>query len=829
MKALVQEMREWDQGWFQYLRYSWYLTLWLYQMRWMRVVVFLKRHAGVIRRFALVAAAVGAGLLANYFGTIALSGNDLSGYLVAAAAMTGGAIAIIFSISIFLLQGVADLYSSKHFEEYTNNWRDQVVYLVVIVITFGLFATALYVGGVPAIIEEVSSRIVLTSLAFIGLVFALIDWQYALVRKKVNPFNAIAFLQGKGLRFLAQLQKNAGKVARLLGARDATLTPDMALAAAYNHVMQPLIDDLDRQLETLIELSLKLSDRQEVETTKQALNAVHFLLVKFLEARKTSSLAIPSATTFLAVESDSQTFLAKNFARLNKAGDKFIKENNDVLAAHIVDIYRALAVAAKEVQFIRRSNENPILDLLIGYLGYHTEAGQAAKNIEVVFQGNRVLGDIAVMATEKGLHPTLHGLQQRIMKIAVFGLGEKQNLIFDQSNLIFLKIIRAVFAYERIERRQAFDDALKNIAKIAMYISTFRKTGVVPSDLATSFSSSKGYDEMYAVLVEVVNRYSTLTDDREKRRYRGDLVEFFREINMTLRNLSEKVRECDTVLADSIGRLLYYINNLIVDLIEHPDFAREKQELENRLGWNIHLPTWFAHHAEKFDGGSNHFSSLTDSIAKTGILVAERLGNKKLAKDSIEALYSMTNHTLQKTTSGYGYDEPRVLEKACYLGILALKKGWMDIVADLKVKIQEYEAKYYAKHLTNLPAGLPAGFDPRNHRIMGLPHHDQLLRELYIWRHDFESERRNGMLRMRDDAQAMMYEVIERVDIDWFIFEIWQQGDDDSPIWEIMETKEEREKLVRVLAAIASIKPAIVKKSSPKTKKTKGRKGKKRK
>lgn len=180
MKTLFKEIREWKRGYFQYLKYSYFFTLLLYYTRWRRVLNFFKKHSGIIRRVGLVAIGMTAGLLANYFGVIALAKDVLSGYLIAIAVMIGGTIAIIYSISVFLLQGVADLYSSKHFEEYANNWRDQIIYIIVIVITLVLFGTGLYVGGVSTVTDQISFYIVLLSLTLIGLVFGLIDWQYEL-------------------------------------------------------------------------------------------------------------------------------------------------------------------------------------------------------------------------------------------------------------------------------------------------------------------------------------------------------------------------------------------------------------------------------------------------------------------------------------------------------------------------------------------------------------------------------------------------------------------------------------------------------------------------
>lgn len=773
MKPLFTEIKEWKQGYIRYIKYSWLLTVWIYRMRYKHLVQYLKTHEGLIRRIVLVAAAWIAAAISNYFGALTFTGDTLSSYLTSIAAMTGGTIAIIFTLSIFLMQGVADLYSSKHFEEYTNNWLDKLVYIIVILITLGFFGTGLYVGGTPNISPYISAIIVYISLILIGLVFALIDWQYELVRKKISPANAINFLRKKGFGFLHDLQHNAESIAKLLMAQNDTLTSEFALGLAYNRALKPLINDLDKQLETLVEISLKLADREEVETTRLGLKTVCDLLNRFFEARKTSSFVLPSSTVFLATESDSQKFLSNSFERLNNAGSKFILENKSELATYIIDIYRALAVAAKEINHVSQSNENPVFSLVIGYLNFHIKKGIDAKNLDVMYQGSRVQGDIAIMAAEKGLSDILYGLQDEILNSAVAGLVQRQSIIYDQCSLIFVKIISAVYRSDRIDRHVHTKTALEHIATITNHINTLMQSGVLPNDIQTRFSLSKGYDNFYEVLVVLEARYAELTDDREKDRYRSDLTHFFDELYMSLRQLSEKVKSCDTVLADSIGRLLYNVNTLIVHLMKREEFSDEKAGLRRWLSSNIHLPSWFVSSAPKFDGGSNRFNALVDSVAKTGILVADEFEDKELVQDAIDCLYSITKNTLEHTTGAYGYDEVRVLKKACYLGILAQKKGWTDVVADLKAKIREFEGLYFIKHLTNLPTGLPAGFDPRNHNIMGLPHHDQLLREISKWRHDFEYEMLNGNLRIRDDAESMMYTYATRDDIDVFVEEIW--------------------------------------------------------
>jgi len=798
MKTLLIDIKEWKQGWFKYLIYSYKLTKWLYQNRFNKFFILIKKYSDLIRRVSFLIIGGSIGLIVNHFGGLNFTQEILSNYLISIGAMIGGTIAIVFTISIFLIQNSAELYSSQYFEVFIHDWREKFVYFVVIIISIIFFGGGLYTGSLYNISNSISSFVVFFSLILVGIVFSLIDWQYKNVRQKLNPSQAIIFLEKEGIRFLNKLQSDAEKLADLLHTRNPSTTNDMALAQAYNQFLKSFITNLDRQLENLTEISMRLGDRQEVGTTKRAFTAIYNILARFFDARKTSSLAIPSGVAFLAVESDSQTFLNKNFERLNKAGEKFIKENKDEMVTYIIDVYGALANKAKDIKFIDKDNENPVLEQLVGNLNFLIQSGERSKNVEVVFQGVRVLTDIAVIAIDKGLNPMLRGIQENILRIATFGLKEKQGVIIDRCNTSYLRIIGSVFGSNKIIRRFSLDDSLKDIATITNYISLYVNAGLFPKDISTSFTQSKAYDEMYVLITTIINYYPSIIDPREKDHFRNDFINFIEELTNSLRTLSEKLKSCDTTLNDSIGRLIFNVNNLLIELIKNPEFEEEKKELETRLAWNIHLLGWFTNHTDNFDAGSNQFNTLTDCVAKTGIIISEELKDERLVSDCISALYFFTNESLKKTTSKYGYDEPRVLKKACYLGIIALKNGWIDVFNDVKAKIMDFEPRYFSKYLTNLPDNI----DPENHNVMGLPHKDQLSRELLGWRNDYERERRNGFLGIRDDAEAMMYEVVEQYDIDKFIFEVWGFYLDDGDFAEEIELKISRISLIDTLKKI---------------------------
>ncbi|MFA6476130.1 MAG: hypothetical protein WCV68_01795 [Candidatus Paceibacterota bacterium] len=773
MRDLLKEMSGWEQSWLSYLQYSYSLTFWLYLNRWRRLQNFFGRKFDVLLRFGFAFLGLIIGIFLVSFGGHSITQDILSNYLIAVGAMSGGAIAIVFTISIFMIQSASDLYSSQYFDVYIHDWKEKIVYLLVIIITLLFFGAGLYVGGLETILEPVSSYITLISLILAGAIFALIDWQYKTVRQKINPANAIYFLEKQAIQFLNLVESDARKIAKVMVSRDKKLSENEALAKTYNTFLQPYFNNLDRQIENLVEISLKLSDKQEVGTTKRGFIAVRNILGRFLEVRRTSSIAMPSAVAFLAVESDSQRFLFNNFERLNKAGEKFIREGKDGNATLFLSIYEFLALKAKDITYVGQTNENPILESLEGNLSQFIDIGKRGKNLEVVFQSIDKLGNIGEIASDKGLTPMLRGIQDKLQEIAFYGLAEKQLIIIDQCNINLLKIIGASFFSKKMVTRYQVNPALEHIATIAQYVFVSRQSGYIPSDISSSLTMTKAYDQLYIVIAQIVNYYFALTEKREKDSYRNDIVEFFEELYGSLRALSEKIKNCDSHLAESVGRLLFTVNSLIIEIAQNTEFSGEKMELYKHLGWNLHLPYWFTHHAEKFDGGSNNFRSLVESVAKTGLLVMTNLQNKKLASDSINSLSSMAGQAIDKTTEGYGYDEPRIFERACYLGILALKYKWEDVYAELKLKILDFEKKYNDKYFSNLPVGV----DPD--RIS--PNKEQLYVELGKWRYNFDYEKLNGNMSIRDDAQSMMYSLIDVADIDWFTYKVWGKWPADSP------------------------------------------------
>ena len=773
---------------FNYRNYDYEFILWRFRSRYRQYVFILSKQTGTIRRIGLIITALlVAHILVRFVGISSLPASSLAVYLVSAGAMTGGIIAIVFTLSIFAQQSAADLYSSQYFEVYTHDWKEKFTYTVIVIITLLFFGAGVFFNSNSQVVTEtIKISGIYFSLILIGLIFALVDWQYKNVRTKVNPINALKFLEDRAIIFLNSTHKDAKRIAKIIKARNADVSEDLALASAYNSYLSPYLTDLDRQIENLFEISMKLSDRQEIKTTNRGLTAVHNILAKYFELRRTSSLALASHLYILAVESDSQSFLTKTLERLRSTGEKFIRAQKVENATFIIDIYKSLANHSKEIKFINRSNENPIFEQIKGYFGFYIDFAIREKDQEIVFQSTQALSHFALIAIEKNLQAPLLGIQGDLLKLAIFGITERKTFIVDECINGWLRILRAVFHYRFFVVEHAIDEALKNIKAVTVYMHIAIKSGYLNRDIITKMSLSKPYDELIGTIGIIVREFFKLTEEKDKSYYKRSLINLFDELYNNLRRLSEEIHDCDSPLIDSIGRLIFNVNSLIIDLMGENEFKEErtKSELQKQLGWNIHLPYWFAHYTEKFRA-SNAFNTLTDSVAKTGIALFQKNLRDDLIMDCVNSLYSMVEQCLKKIEEKYGFDEPRQMEKIVYLGVLALKHNRMSILTKIKEQIREFEEFYKKKYLSNLK--LPPGIDPGT--IVGLPKGDQLLREVFDWRDEFAHQKYNRH-RLLNTAREMMYEVIDELDIDRFMFEIWGKFPAHSPI-----EKEIKEKL----------------------------------
>jgi hypothetical protein len=276
-----------------------------------------------------------------------------------------------------------------------------------------------------------------------------------------------------------------------------------------------------------------------------------------------------------------------------------------------------------------------------------------------------------------------------------------------------------------------------------------------------------GYTQLHAIVDGIVSRYETIAEADEKRAYRRDLVMLFEELRRHFREMTKHV-EADSLAAESIGRLIFHLNKIIVALLGLVEFADVATDLHNALRWLCHSPYWFLGESESFTADAGAIGTLVDAVAKTGILTWQT-GDKEIVRECIHSIDAMTSKMLERGADGHGYSEPRTLQTACYLGILALKSEWLDVVGDVKARILAFEERYAEKYLVGVE--LPNGGQRKSETFVDLLP-DRLTHEVQAFADRFDYERYNGV-RILGHAEDLMYDLVEVTDIRRFIAEIW--------------------------------------------------------
>ena len=722
----------------------------------------IKRHSDLIIRIPILSITLFVGLaIAWSIDLTDLSAKDVSGAFLTVGAMIGGVLAIVFSLSLFGEQNAANLHLSRHFEIYAHGWRERFIYAVIVIITIFFLAAGIWFNtNPPHITPTLKSITIVFFLLGVSFVFVLVDWQYEIIRTRTNPVNAIGVLEKKAVDYLKKIHRDAKKIAEIVRVTNREVTEERALSV-YSSYLRLHLSNTDSQIELLLELSAKLSNRNEILTTNHALTAVHNILAKYLELRKDSSLARLSPVVPLVLTSDSENFIENSLERLNNVGQDFIKDGKTENACYLVNVYRSLATNSKDIKFINRDYENPIFAQIIGNLNSYVRFAINQKEQEVVFRAAQVYTDLALVALEKKLSAPLYDIQQQLYQIGEFGVAERLTYIVNESHRGWLKILDGIFRYRSFHNDQVqITTALKHVENIVFLMRRAVSSGYMNDDFATNLSETQPYGELMEVIRDITRAYfNELQEDDIKISYRSSMMTLFDEIYSSLRSLSERIKNCDSILVDSIGKLISYLNSVMIECLKQDDFAdrRIRTQLERTLGGNIHLPTWFVHYSEPFQD-SSHFRTLNESIAKTGVLSFKE-GHYNLVLDCIKATHSIAKETLNKIQNVYGFAEPRVMLRACYLGVLALKHNQQSVLIGVKESIVGFKQLYAEKYFSNPPTQI----NPERH---------PLYLECARWC-DEVADSPNRDFMMYDDPTNMMLEWgVDEEDIDRFMNEM---------------------------------------------------------
>jgi hypothetical protein len=730
--------------------------------------------------------------------------DNLASFFLAIGALTGGSLAIVFSLGMFAQQNASDLYSSRFFEDYIHDLREKLTYICIVIFTIFFLLCGLIFNNKSDISHTIKGVCIYLSLFLIGLIFFLIHWLHKNVRAKANPMTALDFLERKSLHDLNKFNRDTQKIAKIFLINNKANFDQMASLAVFDKFLGPYIIEFNRQIENLFEIARKLSDKQEIMATNKAIYVGHIIFLKYIEDRKNSLADKAPSSSLISIEDDMHQLLITSLEHLKNVGEYFVCDKKESNALYIIDIYVLLAQETKNVVYSDGVFTKSVFEQIIGYYSAYLKLATREKSQEVMFEGTKALGKFALIAVEIGDKTSLSIIQGNIVEIALDFIIDKKVYFVDKCNSALVEILRSIFYYQFYDAKHDINETLKNITTITNWLYSSIKSGYVSNDIVTNMHMGKPYNQLRFLIANVIEICFTANEQKNLKYYRETTLILFKEIGIILRELSENIKSCEGMLFTNIGQLLNYIIEQIMVLKDSEEFKNEGKELENLLARYIHLPGWFLHHSPQITN-INSFESMFEVPAKTGIKLIEKNGNFELIEACVDSIYSMVNLLLEKLVKSYGYDEPRLMMRLVYIGILAQKNGNKKLLTKIELCIYEFEGKYSDKYISNNKS-----YARGNRPIkLGAFNGNKLLEIAFSWRSDYYRNKHDYHRLMRD-SDDLIFNLINDSDIDRFLWAVWGKVLKDSPIrTEIDDEINKKNAIVNLMAVLKARKLAL--------------------
>lgn len=739
--------------------YLWKLKL-LSRLRY-QTFPFLNSHKGVLFFIVYFSLLLGCVVFLRKFIDPAFPRSDATTFFTAVAAMIGGILAIIFSLSILLMGNAAERIPVGFYETAAKDGFHNFIFFLISICSLTVFIFSLLFGKLGLGLSVTSFQ---ATLFLVGAVFYFTFIFYQRVQQRLNPINVLKIASNQALKKLDSIYKRAEEIAEVLMKQpklDKKVTKQEALATSYQY-LQPELAYINSRLNYLFDYHDKLVASNERSSALGVLQVVTQILQKYFQTRKDSSFVLP-AGFLLATTSDSRSFLTPPLERLIAVGENYMRDNDNEGITRVISIFVQLCQSASQINYLTKHKvESPILEQCRGYLGQLLDSAIKFNYQEALFQGAVAYSQITPIAIKQGLHHEFISVYDMLDKIAVSALTNRFNVVLGEVINTYTVIMSQMISSRYFNLEIELGSLMEHLRKIILYAYVSMTAGMLEDSFATQTNLTAPFDSLSSLIFQVAKAAIEAKTDDEEKDWKHVFFVTVEELRSTLRYLSEKMKNPNHILVNTFGNMIADIGCLMLDLTENDKWKEEEKELEKQIGWYIFQTEWFAHDVKKIR--DNHaFDSLVEATTKIGLRALQR-NQDETAKDAIKIISNFAHKMLlHEEGNAYGYTEPRIMERACYIGILALKLSKKEVVEELKRYIKPFEEAYIKKWF---PKEMPES--------QGIPSitKDQLKMEVYGIIRDMRQRR--GLLPVLNSSSEVLAQLVGEDDVNKFIWEVWR-------------------------------------------------------
>ncbi len=641
---------------------------------------------------------------------IRLSGDAISGIATATSAIIGGSIAIIFTISTFVLQNISGLFSTQYLHEFIDNKSEKRVFFVLALLSLFSLSISFY----PT--QEVQNSILGILFYNLSVTFFLIYILYRELRRMVNPDFTIGLISKKGKKIIRKLDRyfNFQSFIFNIPKYFNKNIPKLSVEEFYKYSSSPIII----YIKQLYEISLRLINKNEIESSKMAIDEICNIYVIHLNTRSKTLKKIPAGAFALSDNFNDQNVTNTVLEYFQSYGTRMIKEDKKENIIHLLYIYKRIATEASGVNFenVQHSinpDSNPILNLILSYLRNYIDSLLVTQKTDYLWESIKIIREIQVTTLKTSQdHLLLSSLdeiitlfQKHFVKLA----ATPENLSFAINEVLLITIDRLQMSFGK-----GIDPSKKD--------SLFRN---LEHSILLSLSKKERFDlgldnifiEFNAWITQLAN--TIFIKDIIVESERDNFIDFFELWSEFLLNF---VRDhgvvklgIDLIIVQSVEQ-----NLRIINFIE----KKTDSQFDELYNTQFNIISWYFHDVEVID---RYISVANESLYAAltyQLVIACEDKNTKRAEKITESFVYFVEQLVERSKDSYGYDIPRIGVNLVSLGTILVKYNMVTLENTVLNKLTDLESTYQEKNKDKFE-----DIGESSHIFMG-PHKEQFIREI---------------------------------------------------------------------------------------------------
>lgn len=612
--------------------------------------------------------------------------DGLSGIATSIGSVIGGSIAIIFTISTFILQNTAEYFSTQYLNNFIENKSERRVFLILVILSISSFSISF--------IPDSNIRGILFTFLIFSLLcsFYLIYILYKDSRKMINPETTLIKIRDKAIDDLRKTKKAFSLSAKI---QDLTHSYDsngknMLMDTQYR-VYSLWKENILIHVKQLFEISLRLLSKNEIESTKLAIKYIHDIYKEHLDLRSDNFVKIPANMLSMVYTFDDQGFTTSILEYFESYGNRIIQENRKENIYHFLSIYQSIFEHSLKIDFSKTksfNSDNPIATMILGYYSNYVETIISTKDINYVWEMIKITENMQRnILSIKNDHFLLETIDRIFEKTSIYLYNNKNS----QTNTFIEKILEIYlntiiiswnkYPHDTIFWKRIFEKFEKHLT---IYLSNIEPLDLSLSNALINFRSWQ---------INTINSIFEIENKEKKNDQLEKYIIFIKNWSNFLLSFSRNYGINNNPLALQII-MSVEDNTKVINSIED----RSGKKLDELYRTQFSILSWYFDKTETIE---KDYSIELENLLR--FLIWEILVNLKnkikleLNTNIINLYVDIIENLFNKTKDTYGFGLPRATSKLIPLGVILNKykhKSEQKIID----KINELNNKYLEKN-----------------------------------------------------------------------------------------------------------------------------------